>query len=295
MIYKFRKYKDIDSFVKNQPKTEKDEEYTILSKCNGFDYQSGNYTNNCFGCLFCIFDTPAMLEKFYEIWGNDFIKEYADKSFTGIPVTLPNAKQRIKNPMKNLEFFTGVDETTNIQPWACGLISHMCAKPNRISMEVPIFNWDYDRNGRLDICSMTDSDLLTIEAKISLDDALKDERFIEQRYKYTIEIEKSTSNYTYLTLFGGKETDLFPPSSPYCSGKIGGKSERFYSIVIDNHTPFISATALWCLCCKYLTYGNPYAWDKFLKNTFSNPDCIGLLSAGKIMNQNGTISIVPFQ
>lgn len=294
MIYKYRKYKDIDSFVNNDPKTKKDEDYTILFKCNGLDYQSGTFTNKCFGCLFCALSDPSMLQKFKGFWGADFIKEYADKAFTGTPVTLPNAKQSIKNPIKNLELFTGVDETTNIQPWASGLANHMCTKPNRISMEVPVFNMDYDRNGRLDICSMTDTDLLTMESKISLDDALKDERFIEQRYKYTIEIEKSTTNYTYLTLFGGKETDLFPISSPYCSGKIGGKSERFYSIVIDNEIPFISATALWCLCCRYLAYGNDYAWDVFLKEAFADSNCIGLLSAGKVVINDGNISIIPF-
>lgn len=294
MIYKYRKYKDIDSFVKNIPKTKKDEDYTIIFKCNGFDYQSGKFTKKCFGCLFCLLEDPEMLKKFNYLWGADFIKEYADKTFKGTPVVLPNAKLTIKNPIKNLELFTGVDETTNIQPWASGLIYHMCTKPNRISMEVPVFNMDYDRNGRLDICSMTNTDLLAMESKISLDDALKDERFIEQRYKYTIEIEKSTSKYTYLTLFGGKETDLFPISSPYCSGKIGGKSERFYSIVIENKIPFISAAALWGLCCRYITYGSDYAWDVFLKNTFSDSDCIGLLSAGKVMNSNRKISIIPF-
>lgn len=294
MIYKYRKYKDIDSFVKNNPKTKKDEDYTILFKCNGLDYQSSTFTNKCFGCMFCALGDPEMLKKFNNFWGKDFIKEYANKSFSGTPVVLPNAKLTIKNPIKNLELFTGVDETTNIQPWASGLVNHMCTKPNRISMEVPVFNMDYERNGRLDICSMTDTDLLTMESKISLDDALKDERFIEQRYKYTIEIEKSTSEYTYLTLFGGKETDLFPVSSPYCSGMIGGKSERFYSIVIENEIHFISATALWSLCCRYITYGNDYAWDVFLKETFSDPDCIGLLSAGKVINNNGSISIIPF-
>ena len=133
-----------------------------------------------------------------------------------------------------------------------------------------------------------------MESKISLDDALKDERFIEQYHKYTTEIEKSTSNYIYLTLFGGKETELFPISSSYCSGKIGGKSERFYSIVINNNISFISATALWCLCCKYLVLGNAFAWDVFLKEIFSNPNCIGLLSAGKVMNINGSITIETF-
>ena len=199
----------------------------------------------------------------------------------------------MRNPYKNLELFTGVDETTNIQPWAAGLVNNVCTKANRISMEVPIFNMDYDRNGRLDICSITDSHLITMESKISLDDALKDERFIEQSYKYNSEIKKSTSNYLYLTLFGGKETDLFPASSPYCSGKVGNKTERFYSIVKDNNIPFISATALWCMCCKYICEGDTFAWDTFLVDLFSDEHCIGLLSAGKVINNNGDISIVP--
>lgn len=294
MIYKYRKYKDIDSFVNNIPKTKKDEDYTILPKCNGFDYQKKCFTSRCFGCLFCIFEDDTVKKQFEEIWGSDFITMYMSKSFKGTPVTPPNAKQILKNPIKNLEMFTGIDETSNIQPWASGIIHHMCTKENRIGMEVPIFNRNYDRNGRLDICSKTDTDLLIMESKISLDDALKDERFIEQHHKYTTEIEKSTSEYIYLTLFGGKETDLFPISSSYCSGKIGGKSERFYSIVINNNISFISATALWCLCCRYLVLGNAFAWDVLLKEIFSNPNCIGLLSAGKVMNINGSITIETF-
>lgn len=294
VIYKYRKYKDIDAFVDNVPKTKKDEDYTILFKCNGFDYKTNSFTNKCFGCLFCIFGNPDMQKKFVNLWGETFISAFAKKSFQGQPVTVPNAKQSLKNPYKNLELFTGVDETSNIQPWASGIVNHMCTKDNRISMEVPVFNLDYDRNGRLDICSMTNTELLVLESKISLDDALKDERFIEQRHKYTVEIEKSTDKYTYLTLFGGKETDLFPVNNPYCSGKIGGKSERFYSMVVDNNIPFISATALWCLCCRYLTYGDNYAWDTFLKETFNNPEYIGLISAGKVINHNGSFSIECF-
>lgn len=294
MIYKFRKYKDIDSFVKNVSKTKKDEDYTILFKCNGFDCGKNEFTPKCFGCLFCIFENDSMFQKFNDFWGADFISEYSKISFGGKPVQLPNAKQAMKNPIKNLEQFTGIDETTNIQPWASGLVNHMCTKPNRIGMEVPVFNLDYDRNGRLDVCSMTDSELLTMESKISLDDALKDERFIEQSYKYTSEIEKSTSNYTYLTLFGGKETDLFPTSSPFCTGKIGGKTERFYSMIMDNGIKFISATALWCLCCKFISEGNAYAWDNFIADVFADDLCIGLISAGIVKNINGKVVIENF-
>lgn len=294
MIYKYRKYKDIDAFINNVPKTKRNEDYTILFKCNGFDYDRKEFTPKCFGCLFCIFDDESMFEKFNEFWGDDFITKYSKIVFKGTLVQLPLARQSIRNPIKNLEQFTGVDETTNIQPWASGIINHMCTKSNRIGMEVPVFNLDYDRNGRLDICSMTDVELLAMESKISLDDALKDERFIEQHYKYTSEIEKSINNYTYLTLFGGRESDLYPVNSSYCTGVIGGKSERFYSMIIENKIPFISANALWCLCCKFLSEGSIYAWDNFLNRIFTDNTCIGLLSAGKVINNNGTISIEEF-
>lgn len=294
MIYQYRKYKNIDSFVKNISKSSTDEDYTIIDKCNGLDYQNKSFTDKCFGCLFCIFDDPDLMSSFKNLWGQDFIASYASKAFKGCPVTLPNAKQCIRNPIKNLESFTEIDETAHIQPWAAGIVNHMCTGHNRISMEVPVFNMDYERNGRLDVCSMYDSDLLTLESKTSLDEALKDERFVEQYSKYTVEIEKSTMKYTYLTLFGGKETDLFPPSSQYCTGKTGNKSERFYSLVKNNEIRFISAAALWCLCCKFLTDGSDYAWDVFLKESFINPECIGILSAGKVINKEGDITIEQF-
>ncbi len=281
--------------VKNIPKTKRDEEYTIVYKCNGLDFSKSNpFTQKCFGCLFCIFDNDEVFKSFKEFWGDDFINKYSNESFQGNPIPMPNAKKALKNPIKNLEEFTGVDETSNIQPWTSGIVNHMCSSFNRVGMEIPVFNNDYDRNGRLDVCSMTSDKLIAIETKISLDDALKDERFIEQNYKYTTEIEKSIKNYNYITLFGGKETDLYPATSPYCTGKIGSKSKRFYDIVTTNNIKFISANALWCLCCRYLERGNKYSWDIFLSQLFSDLNCIGLLSAGKVVSNNEIISIESF-
>ena len=287
MIYKFRKYKSIDDFVKNSSKSKKDEEYTICSECNGFDIRDMNYTDKCFGCLFCVFENDDLKAKFGEKWGADFASSYAEKSFKGNIVNLPVAKKILRNPTKDLETFTGVNETKNIQPWTAGIINHTCSTENRIGMEIPVFNMDYDRNGRLDVCSITEEGhLVVLETKISLDDALKDERFIEQQTKYTSEIRKSTSDFEYLTLFGGKETDLLPVSHKECTGKVGGKTERFYSMVNQFGIKFISANAIWCMCCNYITFGNQYAWDLFLKGIFEDENCVGLISAGKIIKQN---------
>lgn len=285
MIYKYKKYKDIEAFVKNKPKSKKKEEYTICSECKGIDFVHMEYTDKCFGCLFCVLEDEGMLKKFKEKWGENFISEYSKKAFTGEIAQLPNAGKILKNPIKNLQDFTGINETKNIQPWAGGILNHVCSKDNRIGMEVPVFNMNYNRNGRLDICSMSEDYLLIMESKISLDEALKDERFIEQQEKYTVEIEKCVTHYKYLTLFGGRETDLLPASHKQCTGNIGRKTERFYSMVENYGIRFISANAIWCMCCKYLSLGKQYAWDTFLISLFDDINCVGLISAGKILKR----------
>lgn len=288
MIYNFKKYKNIDDFINDRAKSKKNEQYTIIHKCKGAKIvgQACEFNDNCFGCLFCALYNEDCLQAFKEHRGQDFIENASEAAFKLKPIAGPKTIQGLKHPYMSLEKFTGVDETTNIQPWAAGLLGVMSSDESRVSMEIPVFNTDYDRNGRLDIGIMVDDYFLAIESKISLDDALKDERFIEQHVKYTVEIEKCTHNYTYLTLFGGKETDLFPPNSEYCTGKIGDKSKRFYEMIGKNEILFITANALWCLCCKYLEEGSSYCWNNIIIDIFSDPECVGLCSAGKIVKAN---------
>lgn len=296
MLYDYKKYKDIEAFVNNVPKSKATEKYTILFKCNGIDNPTTTPTinANCFGCLFCLFENKQLQDSFRQHWGENAIAQWAELAFKGTPVRMPTAKKALKAKYRNLETFTAVDETTNIQPWAVGIVNHACSKPNRVSMEVPVFNDAYSRNGRLDICSITDEWLVTMESKTTLDDALGDERFVEQHEKYTVEIEKATQKYVYLTLVGGKETDVFPVGNPHCTGAIGDKAKRFYQIIVENNIQFITANALWCIACKYITHGAAFAWDNFITEVFSEPECVGLLSAGKVIYKNGTFTIHPF-
>ena len=295
MLYDYKKYKDIASFVADKPKSKANEKYTILFKCNGVDNPttSPQINSNCFGCLFCLFENTTLQNSFYDLWGEGSIERWANEAFKGNPVRVPTAKKSLKARYRNLESFTAVDETTNIQPWAVGMVNHICSKENRVSMEVPVFNTSYSRNGRLDICSITSEWLLTMESKTTLDDALGDERFVEQHDKYTEEIETETDNYIYLTIIGGKETDVFPVGNAYCTGNIGDKAKRFYNIIINNNIKFITANALWCIGCKFLTHGNAFAWDNFLTEVFSEPECVGLISAGKVIHRNGEFDIIP--
>lgn len=227
------------------------------------------------------------------MWGQDYFKRYAQAAFTGAAMQMPNAQNLIKNPLQNLEDFTAQNETKHIQPWAAGVLQNSCSQPNRLGMEVPVFPDGYARNGRLDICLATERELLVLESKISLEDALKDERFLEQKQNYTKEIEAHTQNYQYLTLIGGKETDLLPSHHPACSGLVGNRSNRFYEMVAHHQIRFLSANAIWCLCCKYLAQGSAYGWDRYLMSLFQDPHCVGLLSAGAVMQQGDDFVIQP--
>ena len=289
MIYEYKKYKGITEFVAGTPLSKRSNQFTIVNKCKGCTLNNGKPTLNsdCFGCLFCAINNEDLCSQMICLFGYDFISAVATEAFNGEPIRPKLVQKGLRHPYSSLEKFTAVDETTNIQPWAVGLLHYICSKENQISMEVPIFNYDYDRNGRLDICSITEDHLMVMESKTTLDDALADERFIEQHTKYTEVINGITRNYTYLTLVGGKETDIYPTDSAYCTGTVGNKAARFHQMLVDNNIKALSANALWCLCCKYLTEGNRFSWDNFLVDIFANPECIGLVSAGQIILENG--------
>ncbi|MBO5316649.1 MAG: hypothetical protein J6B48_09515 [Clostridia bacterium] len=294
MICEYKKYKGVAEFVKNEPERNSSKPFTIIHKCKGCTIVGDTPTlnNHCFGCLFCIIGNAELKKQFESLYGWETIANMSSIAFSGAVMKPRFAQKGVRHPYTSIEKFTSVDETTNIQPWATGLLHHMCSKSNRIGMEVPIFHPDYDRNGRLDICSITEDHLLVMESKTTLDDALSDERFVEQHTKYTEVINDITNEYTYLTLLGGNETDIYPKEHAFCTGTVGNKAERFHKLIIDNNIRVITANALWCLCCKYLVEGNEFAWDTFLINVFRDPNCIGLVSAGKMCVINDKIEIV---
>lgn len=286
MIYNYKKYKNIDDFVNNIPKSIRNEQFTILHKCSGLDINTQTFNNNCFACLFCVLNNKELRELLTHDRGFNFIANVDNKSFNGEIVDSPKILSGLKHPYSSFEKFTSVDETTNIQPWVAGIINNTCSCSNRVSMEIPIFNLDYDRNGRLDVGIMCNNYLIAIETKTTLDDALADERFIEQYHKYANEIKKSIKKYTYLTLIGGRESDLLPTQNPHCTGIIGKKTARFYSRVDTNGIKFISANALLCICARFLSGKKDFACDKILPKIFEDKNCIGLLSCGKIIKDN---------
>ena len=292
MIYQFKKYKDIADFIRNKPKSTISESYTILHKCMGVDVSDEYHFNNqCFACLFCV-NSKSIQASFLKFWNNNLLDDYATSFFSGIPVKLPLAKKALRVPYRDLNQFTSKCETTNIQPWLAGILTNLSSDINaRISMEVPVFNLAYDRNGRLDVCVMSNQKLLVVETKTTLDDTLSDERFVEQHQKYTEEIEKYTKDYIYLTVIGGNETDLYPDNSYFSTSQQGNKAKRFYRLLTDNNIKFSSPAAIWGMYCKFMLHGLNYSWDNFLYNILKDKKCIGLLSAGAVKSEQNTVTI----
>ncbi len=291
MIYEYYKYKDVSSFINHHNKKGSIIQYSLpYGNCKGLSYQNSDFSfnNKCFYCNFCAFGQIS--DMYSQIYSNKGISLYT--FFNGSLATLPNAILLLGNKLGNLEQFTSTDERNNIQLWVAALFSNTCKPPCNVSMEIPADNPLFKRNGRIDVGTYNNSFSLMIETKTTLEDAMKDERFVEQHSKYAPCIEKSLSKDQYLLAiaFGGKETDLLPETHPQCTSTIGGRSSHFYQLIIKYKIPFISAAAIWGLACMHINDPSFYS-DDFLQCVFSDPNCIGLLSAGKVCYENGRVTI----
>ncbi|MBO3323108.1 hypothetical protein JJB67_12325 [Clostridium perfringens] len=296
MIYSYKKYKDIENFFNNNPLSNKSINYSLIFQCNGITTESNNkvsLNNNCFNCLFCMLKNKDITKEFLE--KNHQIIELLDSSFSGELIEIPKAKNKIKNKYYSFEKFTEINETKNIQPWANGIISNLASERFRTSMEINIPNADYDRDGRLDIGAINTNYFLGVECKISLEETLKDQRFIEQFEKYSKEIkylsQKNNIDYNLILLIGGNESDLLPYTHPECTSKVGNKSIQFYDLIKQYNIKFMSANALWLLCLNNLLNQHKYYLDLIIPKIFSDKETLGLLSCGKIMLSNDSILI----
>lgn len=292
------KYDNIKDFILYPSKKRIPETFSLIFSCKGLntDY---TFKSTCFGCLFCVLNDEQQLKtKYINHFKNYDLCNFKDRYFKGNLVSPIKSHTSLKNPYSNIEKFTSTKETTHIQPWSAGILNCTSSQSCRVGREINIPNTDYNRDGRLDIAAITDSYLLAIEAKISLKDALIDERFIEQFDKYNKEIKDIITEkgykYNLLLLIGDKETDLLPPSHIECSSNIGDMSSRFYNILDTYGIKFISANALLGLSFNHLLSKDPiFAWDNFIPRIFEDENCVGIVSAGKIVKINNSYEVKP--
>lgn len=294
MFIEAQRYKDIFDFV-NAPHKKIKPVAGPNTQCMAIEKNLEIDDNKCFSCLYCILKSEIAKSNYLK---SDYLNLNFNKinnAFKGEIIPTIPTKMPILAKYATFESYTNINETKHISPWAAGILECTTNQKKKIALEVNVPNADFDRPGRLDVCASTNDYLLMFEAKISLHDSLIEERFIEQFQKYTTIIDEAVKEtkipYNLILLIGGSETDLLYPNHPSCSSNIGNESSRFYEIVTKYNIKFMSANALWLMALCNLKSGAYYNWDTFIQTIFSDEECLGLLTAGKILNSNGTYNI----
>lgn len=258
----------------------------------------------CIKCLFCVLNCPGNLISFKKDFtpeegcsefvesNNKIDKNAVQNFFTNELVKIPYLHVlSSKKPYNTLDEFTEINETKNIAVWAASLIKYLSKDINcRLGLEIKMIIESRDRGGRLDICLLSNENvLLAAETKISFAKMMQEGRYVSQMISYKEEINKNLQdltlseikNYEFL-LIDGRESDLLFSTHKDCSTKVGNQSEIFYKNIVEHNLFFISATALWALSLKKLFIDkDKYSIENILGKMVQGKD-YGLVSAGVI-------------
>jgi len=270
----------------------------------------------CIGCMACITSCPyyvmnldnekkiQLLEPIFGSYQNpiEVVKE-TQKYFSGERIELPRYLS-LNRKLTSLEEFTSTKETEHIAIWALSTLKFLSSEPvPRVGKEIEIVQMSNPRDGRLDVCVLSNSELLVLETKVSLKDLLSENRYRIQISSYTKECKRILSEYNSKTkskinlniflLIGGKETDLYPPGHPDCTSTVGNKAISFYKELVRNGIKFISANAIWALVVKSIASNKKICWDVLLPRIFQDKNSIGFLTAGIVKHTNGKFTVLP--
>ncbi|MCT6849468.1 hypothetical protein HMPREF3058_08205 [Staphylococcus sp. HMSC068G11] len=292
MRYSFNKYKNITDFLNPNKIVNKSIPFSIpvSGKCKGVIEKNGElqFTSKCFLCNFCAF---GELSKEYKEKINNLYSNYNffEKKLADLPVV-----SSFTNPINSLQTFTEIEERQRIQKWEMGILKNILGDNFKTSEEIPAPSDITDRPGRVDVGIYNKkNEVVLIETKTTLDDALNDERFVEQFSKYNDAIKNSNFNGDYLLCIsiGGDEKNLLPPG--FLEEDTGNKRSRLYTLLYNegNRIPLISAAAIWCLSTLYIKEKVDDISTKLIQ-LFNDQSNIALLSCGIIKYINGSYEII---
>jgi hypothetical protein len=221
-----------------------------------------------------------------------------DLFFRGKRVLLPK-NLNIDTTYKNFEDYTSVSEENHLSRWACVVLKFLSSAESRIGKEIQLLEENNLRDGRLDVCAITDNKLLILEAKVGIQAALEDNRFryrIPSYFSESAKIIKASNNpveHMIVLLVGGSELSLFPPGHSDHQASAYQLGSSFLTRCLDSDVRIITANFLWCCLMKSLVTGSLITWDKDLWGELSKPDTLGLTSAGRLKS-DGTIEYLKF-
>ena len=193
-------------------------------------------------------------------------------------------------------------ETKNIALWLTTSSKFLSSKECRFGKEINLPIPENPRDARLDVCAKSNSNVLVLEAKVSLSDMMEDPRYAEQLPNYMAECKNTVKKYdaecntntelSVLLTIGGQETELYPPDDERNTAN-PGQSERFYGDLLKHEIQFISANALWVMALHSILTNKIICWDKLFPEIFSRDGALGLLTAGLVVYKDGEYSVEP--
>lgn len=310
------KNKKFFNFLQNN--TNSDESWLTCHKDIGalqvFENKLTIDSKKCIGCLACLITNnkismldqhvkQTLLDLFFQNPQNILSSVYTKNLFSGKIISLPIYTD-FGRKFNSLEDFSSVNEVEHIALWALSILKFLSSsKEARIGREIEILQTENPRDGRLDVCVISDSTILVVETKTDFNSMLNENRYREQMPNYIAECNKMIFEYETKTkiktkwlpvlLIGGKETDLLPPTHPDCTSCVGDKSMKFYGELVKNKIKFISANMLWCLALNAIISEKKICWDLLFQQSLSDENAFGLLTCGVIVKNKNEFVVKP--
>ena len=267
--------------------------------------------DKCIGCLNCLTNNAefkkleeSIQKEIWELFFEDknWIKEkiLTKNIFTGKRIDLPTYST-FERKYTTFEDYTSTNEVEHISLWGLSTLRFLSSVKPTIGKEIEIYQSEFSRDGRLDICVKCNNSILIVEAKTNFDSLMTENRFIQQMPKYKIECQKIIDNefsienldFELVLLVGGNETDLFPPTHSDCTSTVGDKAQKFYENINKYKIRFISANALWVLGMNGIFSDSKICWDLLFANIFSDENVVGLVTNGIILKTHNGFEIKP--
>ena len=265
----------------------------------------------CIGCLNCLTSKSNFSQLNSEEKDNLWQLLFEDNCWSSNNIEIKNIfnGNRIELPRYNsfhrkyssFEEYTMINEVEHIAMWGATTLKFLSSQTSVVGREIEIFQSDFPRDGRLDICAKCNSQVLVMEAKTDFNSMISENRFKQQIPKYNIECQKiideefaSEHLEFYLSLLvGGSETDLYPPQHKDCTSIVGDKAKKFYDDIEKNQIRFVSANALWVLGINGIFSDSKICWDLLFPKIFSDSSVIGMITEGLIKKQDLDFIIEP--
>lgn len=222
-------------------------------------------------------------------------KEKAAHFFGGELVEMPRTSSIASgadHDYRSFEEYSATKETEHLSPWVFEVVNRLMGSGYGSALELPISvdGSTRMRDARMDVVHFSDQSLLCLEAKISVESAVRDGRVREQAPGYRRSLKRRVADQQLnvitdvLIVPGGGERGLVRQTAT-------ADGRAFLKMCESTQVPFITANALWCLLMRNLldlTGGGSLvaAIEELRRGEF-----LGLTSAGYLTDSGEVVAV----